>query len=120
MNHVLLKACVSCPCHHSGTLPLVSKGTHIIIPLVEELQDERWEAKIVEQSVNRVKLSVNSSITAVIGKYKLTVATQCLKTGETTTHDPDKDIYMLFNPWCEGKTKTLCSNICDLMRNTAQ
>ncbi len=70
---------------------------------MDELQDESWEAKIVEQNINRVKLSVNSPVTAVIGKYKLTIATQCLKTGETTTHDHDKDIYMLFNPWCEGK-----------------
>ncbi|XP_056301500.1 protein-glutamine gamma-glutamyltransferase K [Danio aesculapii] len=85
----------------TGDLPLVSKGTHIIIPLVEELQDERWEAKIVEQNLNRAKLSINSSVTAVIGKYTLTVVTQCLKTKESTTHDPEKDIYMLFNPWCE-------------------
>uniref|UniRef100_A0A9J7ZHC2 Protein-glutamine gamma-glutamyltransferase K n=1 Tax=Cyprinus carpio carpio TaxID=630221 RepID=A0A9J7ZHC2_CYPCA len=85
----------------TGPLPQVSKRTHIIIPLVDELQDESWEAKIVEQNVNRVRLSVNSPITAVIGKYKLTITTQYLKTGETTTHDHDKDIYMLFNPWCE-------------------
>uniref|UniRef100_A0A8C2F985 Protein-glutamine gamma-glutamyltransferase K n=1 Tax=Cyprinus carpio TaxID=7962 RepID=A0A8C2F985_CYPCA len=75
----------------TGPLPQVSKRTHIIIPLVDELQDESWEAKIVEQNVNRVRLSVNSPITAVIGKYKLTITTQYLKT----------DIYMLFNPWCE-------------------
>ncbi|XP_073704898.1 protein-glutamine gamma-glutamyltransferase K isoform X1 [Garra rufa] len=85
----------------TGPLPQVSKKTHIIIPLVDELQDDRWEAKIVEQNVKRVKLSVNSPVSAVIGKYKLTIATQCQKTGETTTHDPNKDIYMLFNPWCE-------------------
>ncbi|TRY99706.1 hypothetical protein DNTS_025243 [Danionella cerebrum] len=88
----------------TGSLPLVSKGTHIIIPLVDELQDDRWEAKIVEQSVNRVKLSINSSVTAVIGKYTLSVVTQCLKTTNTSTHDSDKDIYMLFNPWCEDDT----------------
>uniref|UniRef100_A0A8C1QHP6 Protein-glutamine gamma-glutamyltransferase K n=1 Tax=Cyprinus carpio TaxID=7962 RepID=A0A8C1QHP6_CYPCA len=88
----------------TGPLPQVSKKTHIIIPLVDELEDERWEAKIVEQNINRVKLSVNSPVTAVIGKYKLTITTQCLKTGETTTHDSDKDIYMLFNPWCEDDT----------------
>ncbi|KAK2900462.1 hypothetical protein Q8A67_008577 [Cirrhinus molitorella] len=88
----------------TGPLPQVSKKTHIIIPLVDELQDDRWEAKIVEQNVKRVKLSVNSPVNAVIGKYKLTCTTQCEKTGETTTHDPNKDIYMLFNPWCEDDT----------------
>ncbi|KAL0201509.1 hypothetical protein M9458_004696, partial [Cirrhinus mrigala] len=82
-------------------LPQVSKKTHIIIPLVDELEDDRWEAKIVEQNVKRVRLSINSPVNAIIGKYKLTIIMQCHKTGETTTHDPNKDIYMLFNPWCE-------------------
>ncbi|XP_056599191.1 protein-glutamine gamma-glutamyltransferase K [Triplophysa dalaica] len=85
----------------TGPLPLVSKGTHVIIPLVEELQDERWEAKIVEKNASRVKLSINSSATAVIGKYKLSITTQYLKSGQTSMHDHDEDIYMLFNPWCE-------------------
>ncbi|KAI7790521.1 protein-glutamine gamma-glutamyltransferase K [Triplophysa rosa] len=88
----------------TGPLPLVSKGTHVIVLLVEELQDERWEAKIVEQNATRVKLSINSSATAVIGKYKLSITTQYLKSGQTSTHDHDKDIYMLFNPWCEEDT----------------
>nr|XP_055057400.1 protein-glutamine gamma-glutamyltransferase K [Misgurnus anguillicaudatus] len=88
----------------TGSLPLVSKGTHVIIPLVEELKDERWEAKIVEQKDKRIKLSVNSTVTAVIGKYKLSIATQCLKTEETTTHEHNSDIIMLFNPWCEDDT----------------
>uniref|UniRef100_A0A8C7UA69 Protein-glutamine gamma-glutamyltransferase K n=1 Tax=Oncorhynchus mykiss TaxID=8022 RepID=A0A8C7UA69_ONCMY len=57
----------------TGPLPMVSKNTHVIIQLVEELEDDRWEAKIVERNGNRIKLSVNSHAKAVIGKYKLTV-----------------------------------------------
>ncbi|XP_030630322.1 protein-glutamine gamma-glutamyltransferase K [Chanos chanos] len=88
----------------TGPLPLVSKGTHVIIPLVEELQDECWEAKIVEQNSNQIKLSVNSPPTAVIGKYSLTIATRCPQSDTPQIHDPKKDIYMLFNPWCEEDT----------------
>ncbi|KAL2097062.1 hypothetical protein ACEWY4_006269 [Coilia grayii] len=88
----------------TGALPLVSKGTHVIIPLVEELEDEGWEAKIVERNGNKVKLSVNSPAKALIGKYTLTVATRCPKTEGVTMHDPKKDVYMLFNPWCEEDT----------------
>ncbi|XP_072524432.1 protein-glutamine gamma-glutamyltransferase K-like [Salminus brasiliensis] len=88
----------------TGPLPLVSKGTHIIIPLVEELEDLCWEAKIVEQNSNRIKLSVNSPPSAIIGQYKLTITTRCPTSESVTTHDPDKDIYMLFNPWCEEDT----------------
>jgi hypothetical protein len=82
---------------------MVSKNTHVIIQLVEELEDDRWEAKIVEQNGNRIKLSVNSHAKAVIGKYKVTVTVESPKGGSATTRDPRKDIVMLFNPWCEGK-----------------
>lgn len=91
-----------------GPLPLVSKGTHIIIPLVEELQDLCWEAKVVEQNANRVNLSINSLPNAVIGKYKLTVSTQSTESGPVNMHDPEKDVYMLFNPWCKGE---ICKEI---------
>lgn len=87
----------------TGPLPMVSKNTHVIIQLVEELEDDRWEAKIVERNGNRIKLSVNSHAKAVIGQYKLTVTVESPKGESATTHDTRKDIVMLFNPWCEGK-----------------
>uniref|UniRef100_A0A8C7SGR1 Protein-glutamine gamma-glutamyltransferase K n=1 Tax=Oncorhynchus mykiss TaxID=8022 RepID=A0A8C7SGR1_ONCMY len=88
----------------TGSLPTVAKGTHVIIPLVEELEDDRWEAKIVKRDGNRIKLSVNSQPTAMIGRYQLTVATHSPKGKATSTHDPGNDIRMLFNPWCEDDT----------------
>ncbi|MEQ2165970.1 hypothetical protein GOODEAATRI_022694, partial [Goodea atripinnis] len=86
-------------------LPAVSKGTHVIVPLVEELEDGRWEAAVVKQEDRRIKLSVNSPPTAVIGRYQLTVGTTCANGQDTFTHDPANDIYMLFNPWCEGNLR---------------
>lgn len=81
-----------------GSLPVVSKGTHVIIPLVDSLEDERWEAKVVEQSGNKIKLSVNSPANAVCGLYGLTVTT-----GEAAAaYKCSKNVIMLFNPWCEG------------------
>uniref|UniRef100_A0A8D3AWL7 Protein-glutamine gamma-glutamyltransferase K n=1 Tax=Scophthalmus maximus TaxID=52904 RepID=A0A8D3AWL7_SCOMX len=74
----------------TGPLPSMSKGTHVIIPLVEGLEDGRWEA-----------LSVNSPPTAAIGRYQLTVETTCPNGQAMSTHDPANDIYMLLNPWCE-------------------
>uniref|UniRef100_A0A8C7NEE6 Protein-glutamine gamma-glutamyltransferase K n=1 Tax=Oncorhynchus mykiss TaxID=8022 RepID=A0A8C7NEE6_ONCMY len=88
----------------TGPVPMVSKGTHIIIKLVEELEDNSWEAKIVKQNGNRIKLSVNSHHKAVIGQYKLTVMVKCPKQEVAVTHDPSKDVVMLFNPWCEVDT----------------
>ncbi|KAM6948640.1 protein-glutamine gamma-glutamyltransferase K-like [Aplochiton taeniatus] len=86
----------------TGPLPMVSKGTHVIIPLVEELEDDRWEAKVVEQKGNTVNLSVNSPPNAVIGLYGLVVTTRSSKSeAAATIHDPNKNVVMLFNPWCE-------------------
>ncbi|KAG7524999.1 protein-glutamine gamma-glutamyltransferase K-like [Solea senegalensis] len=88
----------------TGSLPMVSKGTHVIIPLVDHLEDERWEAKIVEETGNKIKLSVNSPASAVIGLYGLSVTTSSLKGQTSTTHNSDNNIAMLFNPWCEEDT----------------
>ncbi|KAM9845287.1 protein-glutamine gamma-glutamyltransferase K [Aulostomus maculatus] len=85
----------------TGPLPLVSKGTHVIIPLVDRLQDKRWEAKVVEQNGNKIKLSVNSLASAVIGLYGLSVMTHTLKDEAATTYNSKKNIILLFNPWCE-------------------
>lgn len=88
----------------AGPLPLVSKGTHIIIPLVDHLEDGRWEAKITDQSDNKIKLSVNSPANAVVGLYGFTVTSRHVKNETANTHNPDKNIVILFNPWCEGKS----------------
>uniref|UniRef100_A0A7N8WK93 Protein-glutamine gamma-glutamyltransferase K n=1 Tax=Mastacembelus armatus TaxID=205130 RepID=A0A7N8WK93_9TELE len=85
----------------TGPLPSVSKETHVLIPLVEELEDNRWEAAVVTNKDKKLKLSVNSPPTAVIGRYQLTVETSCANGPATSKHDPANDIYMLFNPWCE-------------------
>lgn len=63
---------------------------------------------MVEQSGNKVKLSINSPASAVCGRYALTVTCGSLKGEATTTHDCSKNIVMLFNPWCEGKLGRGC------------
>ncbi|XP_033853103.2 protein-glutamine gamma-glutamyltransferase K [Acipenser ruthenus] len=87
-----------------GPLPQVSKGTHVIIPLVEELEDNRWEAKIVQRVGTKMKLSVGSPVTAVIGRYKFAVATHSSGGDFKMEHNPKNDITFLFNPWCENDT----------------
>lgn len=86
----------------------MSKGTHATVLFVDSLKDKRWEAKIVEQSGNKVKLSVNSPASAVCGQYGLTVTCGSIKGETTTTHHCSKNIIMLFNPWCEGELGRGC------------
>ncbi|XP_068449134.1 protein-glutamine gamma-glutamyltransferase K-like [Clinocottus analis] len=85
----------------TGPLPSVSKGTHVIVPLVDDLEDDRWEAAVVKRDDNKMMLSVNSSPTAAIGRYELVVVTNNANGQALSKRDPANDIYLLFNPWCE-------------------
>uniref|UniRef100_A0A672T7Z5 Protein-glutamine gamma-glutamyltransferase K n=1 Tax=Sinocyclocheilus grahami TaxID=75366 RepID=A0A672T7Z5_SINGR len=77
-----------------------STGIHISVPLVDVLEDGRWEMKIVEQKDKRVRLAVNTLPTASIGRYKVTVESFSPK-GKLLFPCSLNDVYMLFNPWCE-------------------
>lgn len=95
---------------------MVSKGTHVIIPLVDSLEDERWEAKVVEQSGNKIKLSVNSPANAVCGLYGLTVMTGSTRGEATAAYKCSENVIMLFNPWCEGGSGGGRERACKRMR----
>ncbi|XP_073678916.1 transglutaminase 1 like 4 [Garra rufa] len=75
-------------------------GIRISVPLVDVLEDARWEMKIVEQKDKRVLLSVNTLPTASIGRYRVTVASFSTR-GKLLYPCTPNDVYMLFNPWCE-------------------
>ncbi|XP_067227240.1 transglutaminase 1 like 4 [Chanodichthys erythropterus] len=79
----------------------VTTGIRISVPLVDELEDNRWEMKIVEQKDNRIRLSVNTLPTASIGRYMITVESFSPK-GKLLFPCAPNDLYLLFNPWCEA------------------
>lgn len=87
----------------SDAEPIFSRSAGILIsvPLVDVLEDGRWEMKIVEQKDKRVRLAVNSLPTASIGRYTVTVESFSPK-GKLLFPCTPNDLYMLFNPWCEG------------------
>ncbi|XP_073730942.1 protein-glutamine gamma-glutamyltransferase K [Misgurnus anguillicaudatus] len=84
-----------------GDVSPAHKHSFVTVPLVTEFKRDSWEAKIVEQTKNRLKLSVYSLPNACIGLYKLTVVTNCPEGKSTSPYTPDNNIYMLFNPWCK-------------------
>lgn len=106
-SSMFLTLVLTLPCG-VGPLPTVSKGTHATVLLLDSPKDKRWAAKIVEQSGNKVKLSVSSPAGAVCGLYGLTVTCGAIRGEATTTHSCSKNIVMLFNPWCEGELGRGC------------
>uniref|UniRef100_A0A8C2DUN5 Protein-glutamine gamma-glutamyltransferase K n=1 Tax=Cyprinus carpio TaxID=7962 RepID=A0A8C2DUN5_CYPCA len=82
-----------------NVVPLL-KGSFVVVPLVSEFSKKAWEAKIVEQAKTTIRLEVYSLPTACIGRYKLSVVTNCPAGKATSPDTPENDIYMLFNPWC--------------------
>ncbi|XP_057696650.1 protein-glutamine gamma-glutamyltransferase K-like isoform X2 [Corythoichthys intestinalis] len=92
--------------HHSSfskhwPLPTVSKGTHVIIPLVDQLEDNCWQAAPMDRDGTRMKLSVNCPASANVGRYRLQVETEFPGGRAVSAHDPTNDVYVLFNPWCK-------------------
>lgn len=73
-----------------------------MVLLVDELEDDQWEMKIVEQKDTKIRLSVNTPPSASIGQYKVSVVTYSLKGGMIFPYTQNNEFYMLFNPWCEG------------------
>ncbi|RVE73967.1 hypothetical protein OJAV_G00036420 [Oryzias javanicus] len=88
----------------TGPVPSVGKGTYVIVPLVENLKGNCWEAAVVEKDDKRIKLSVNSPATAIIGRYQFIVETTSPNGPSFSTYDHTNDIYMLFNPWSKDDT----------------
>ncbi|KAK3546808.1 hypothetical protein QTP86_002917 [Hemibagrus guttatus] len=77
-----------------------SDHLHLVLKLVIEFQGNQWEAKIITQNSNKIKLSIISPPTAPIGQYELSVVTR----DTTFSHKPENNIYLLFNPWCKDDT----------------
>ncbi|XP_073534820.1 coagulation factor XIII A chain [Phyllobates terribilis] len=84
-----------------GRYPQQSKGTYIPIPIVEELEEGKWGAKIILIDYNSVTLSILSSPNCIIGKFRLYIAVLTPYGILRTPRKSDTDTYILFNPWCK-------------------
>ncbi|NWH25905.1 F13A factor, partial [Grus americana] len=84
-----------------GRYPQQNKGTYIPVLVGDVLKPGEWGAKITHKENNSVRLSIMSSATCIIGKFRLYVAVWT-PFGILRTHrNSATDTYILFNPWCQ-------------------
>ncbi|XP_010153209.1 PREDICTED: protein-glutamine gamma-glutamyltransferase 4 [Eurypyga helias] len=80
-----------------GEKPMKIRGTLMSLNPRQEQDLSGWKISIVKNSGKECLLSVTSSPSAPVGKYFLNV-----KTGTNIYKPENGDVYLLFNPWCEG------------------
>lgn len=84
-----------------GRFPQQSKGTYIPVPIVDELEEGKWGAKITLIEGNSVSLNILSAPDCIIGKLRMYVAVLTPYGILRTPRRSDTDTYILFNPWCK-------------------
>ncbi|XP_009883714.1 PREDICTED: coagulation factor XIII A chain [Charadrius vociferus] len=84
-----------------GRYPQQNRGTYIPILVGDVLKPGEWGAKITHKENNSIRLSIMSSATCIVGKFRLYVAVWT-PFGILRTHrNSATDTYILFNPWCQ-------------------
>lgn len=84
-----------------GRYPQQNKGTYIPILVGSALKPGQWGAKIIHRGNNSIRLSIMSSATCIIGKFRLYVAVLTPYGILRTPRNSATDTYILFNPWCQ-------------------
>ncbi|NXH11682.1 TGM4 glutamyltransferase, partial [Bucco capensis] len=80
-----------------GEKPMKTRGTLMSLNPRREPDLNGWKISVIKNSGKECLLSVTSSPSAPVGKYTLNV-----KTGTNIYKPENSDVYLLFNPWCEG------------------
>jgi transglutaminase 1 len=87
-----------------GDDPRQTKGTRISLILSDRDVDKKWGAWIRKNEEKMLSVRINTPPTCYVGVWKLQVET--IKKADNKNiifeYTHDQDIYVLFNPWCEG------------------
>lgn len=86
-----------------GRYPQQNRGTYIPILVGDVLKPGEWGAKITHKENNSIRLSIMSSATCIVGKFRLYVAVWTPFGILRTQRNSAADTYILFNPWCQRK-----------------
>ncbi|KAG8565474.1 hypothetical protein GDO81_012869 [Engystomops pustulosus] len=83
----------------TGSRPTESGNTRVVMPLSSSTNSTRWSAVRGPSSGNSLTVTINPPVTAVIGRYQLSL--QITSGGRTSTAKGGTFV-MLFNCWASG------------------
>ncbi|KAK5640144.1 hypothetical protein RI129_010955 [Pyrocoelia pectoralis] len=88
-----------------GPRPHSIKGTKAIVRVEprtrEPVQDRKeWYAGILSEGPDNVTLEVMAAVHCPVGNWKLQVETGAFSSGDRRVYNYEKELYILYNPWC--------------------
>ena len=95
-----------------GSRPRESKGTRIIIPILNSEQTDKdhpccWSAKCNKNYENFVTFNIRSPANCTVAKWRLSVDTRVKLSdgnmGRLYRFQQPDPLYIIFNAWCQGK-----------------
>ncbi|XP_063970039.1 protein-glutamine gamma-glutamyltransferase 4-like [Lytechinus pictus] len=84
--------------------PRPMDGTLIDLDIEGTYKEGSWSAKLESAEGNSIKVMVNSAPNAIVGTYKFFVKVESRASRIERLFPQDKNIIVLFNPWCEKDT----------------
>ncbi|XP_028659787.1 coagulation factor XIII A chain-like isoform X3 [Erpetoichthys calabaricus] len=84
-----------------GRYPQVSKGTYIPIMPEQEQEQGKWRSTLLENENKSVTLSLCPNADCIVGKFRMYVAVMTPYGIRRTPKAPERDVYIIFNPWAE-------------------
>jgi len=91
-----------------GDNPRESRGTRVVLLLSDEDEPKKWGAKILNQEGATFTIRIFTPPHVTVGKWKFSFNTVFRNDGkrEVYLHQNSYPVYILFNPWCAGKTSS--------------
>lgn len=91
-----------------GKKPLQHKATHVEVALSkDDVSACHWGATILTEKENNVTVRVVTPPTLYVGKwtFRVDVIKKYLDKNIVYRYKHPEPIYILFNPWCKGRSK---------------
>lgn len=99
-----------------GPHPQVSKGTLIQLPVTKNQSftkpKSQWDIRLHHQEPTLMHLQIQISSKAIVGVWSLNIETTHPNSTDPVHFQSNKNIYIIFNPWCKDDAVYMESELC--------